>query len=303
MEVAEWNNGTATDNCTVTMKITLKLIAILLILTTCANMDRPVDKSRLLPYDYRLFQGTEAWQLAKAAKMKDIRRVNQLLNDNPELANIADSVYGNTLLMLAIINQDYNLFKTLLENGANVNYYNLYNGNSPLIEACDYKENDPVFAMDLIEHGANVNDTSPKQMTPLMAAVGWGNRTLIEYLIKKGANIDYKTDFGTNILGESLVSWEYATTLLLLENGADYTATVYNVIDDHGKLTIPLTILDALRYATPDWGTSGYRKKKEIIKFLKERGLDYDTVPIPDYIIQEAKERYPLIWKWYLQNY
>ncbi|MDE5880276.1 MAG: ankyrin repeat domain-containing protein [Muribaculaceae bacterium] len=285
------------------MRVILKIVSILLILAGCTNMDRPVDKSRLLPYDYRLFQGTEAWQLAKAAEMKDIRRVNQLLDDNPELANIADSVYGNTLLMLAIINQDYNLFKTLLENGANVNYYNLYNGNSPLIEACDYKENDPVFAMDLIEYGANVNDTSPKHRTPLMAAVRWGNRTLIEYLIKKGANIDYKADIGTNILGQSLVSWEYATTLLLLENGADYTATVYNTVDEHGKLTVPLSILEALRCAIPDWGTSGYRKKKEIIKFLKERGLDYDTVPIPEYVIKRIKEDHPLSWKWYLQNY
>lgn len=285
------------------MKLVNLIIGILLVVAGCTNIDRPVDKSKLLAYDYRLFQGTEVWPLARAAKMKDIKRVNQILDDNPELANITDSIYGNTLLMLAVINQDYNLFKTLLGNGANVNYYNLYNGNSPLIEACDYKENDPVFAMDLIEHGANVNDTSPKHRTPLMAAVRWGNRTLIEYLIKKGVNIDYKADFGTNILGQSLVSWEYATTLLLLEHGADYTTTVYNTVDEHGKLTVPLSILEALRRATPEWGTSGYRAKKKIIKFLKERGLDYDTVPIPDYVTKRIKERYPLTWKLYIRNY
>ncbi len=136
-----------------------------------------------------------------------------------------------------------------------------------------------------------------------MAAAGCGNKSLVEYLLKYGANIDYRTDFGTTVLGESLLSWKYDVSLLLLENGADYNNTVYNTIDNHGELTVPSSILEALRRATPEWGTSGYRAKKKIIKFLKERGLDYDTVPIPDYVTKRIKERYPLTWKLYIRNY
>lgn len=279
------------------------LMLVLLSVAGCTNIDRPVDKSKLLAYDYRLFQGTEVWPLAKAAKMKDIKRVNELLDESPELANITDSVYGNTILMMAILNQDHKLFNALLSHGAKVNYHNKLNGNSPLIEACSYRENDPIYAIQLIENGANVNDTSAIQFSPLMAAAGCGNKSLVEYLLKYGANIDYRTDFGTTVLGESLLSWKYDVSLLLLENGADYNNTVYNTIDNHGELTVPSSILEALRRATPEWGTSGYRAKKKIIKFLKERGLDYDTVPIPDYVTKRIKERYPLTWKLYIRNY
>ncbi len=283
------------------------LILILLVVAGCTNMDRPVDKSKLLAYDYRLFQGTEVWPLAKAAKMKDIKRVNELLDESPELANITDSVYGNTILMMAILHQDHKLFNALLSHGANVNYHNLLNGYSPLIEACHYKEYDRRYAKELVEYGANINDTSfhlpYAQISPLMAAAGCGNKALTQYLIKHGANVNYSNNFGTSVLGEALLSDEHDTSLLLLENGADYSGSVYNRLDEYGKRTIPTSILTSLRHSTPAWGTSSYRAKKKIIKFLKERGLDYDTVPIPDYIVQEAKERYPLIWEWYLRNY
>lgn len=288
------------------MKILFKLIGILFILTSCTNMDRPVDKSRLRPYDYRLFQGTEAWQLAKAAKMKDIRRVNQLLDDNPELANIADSVYGNTILMLALYHQDHKLFRTLLDHNANVNYHDTYNGHSPLIEACHYKGYDQIYAKELVEYGANINDTSSHlpyaQVSPLMAAAGDGNMTLVKYLIENGANINYSNNFGTTVLGQALISEEYSTSLMLLENGADYTVPAYK-LNKSDNDTIPISILICLRYMTPPRGTSDYKKKREIIKFLKERGLDYDTVPIPNHVIKRIKDDYPLSWKWYLQNY
>lgn len=61
------------------------------------------------------------------------------MSASPQLANIPDSVYGNTMLMMAIINQDYDLFKLLIDNGANFNYHNTYDGSSPIIEACSYR--------------------------------------------------------------------------------------------------------------------------------------------------------------------
>lgn len=114
------------------------------------------------------------------------------------------------MLMMAIINQDYDLFKLLIDNGANFNYHNTYNGHSPIIEACSYREYDSKFVKDLVAKGANVNDTTDNapyaQSSPLMEAAGCGNSSIVEYLIKEGANINYRNNFGTTPLGESILT-------------------------------------------------------------------------------------------------
>ncbi|WP_317324104.1 hypothetical protein, partial [Leyella lascolaii] len=46
-----------------------------------------------------------------------------------------------------------------------------------------------------------------------------------------------------------------------------------------------------------------YYRKRKLIKFLKTKGIDYNSVPIPDYIIDMAKEQYPSTWKEYLKKY
>lgn len=298
------------------MRILFRLTAVLLILSGCTNIDRPVEKSRLEANDYRLFQGTEVWPLVKAAKKRDFKRVNQLLDDNPELANIKDSIYCNTLLMLAIYHQDYKLFRALLDHNPNVNYHNTYNGYSPLIEACKglipiwfIKGYDRIYAKDLVEYGANVNDTSQcsssRHITPLMAAANSGDNVMVKYLLEKGANINYNNyysdKYSRTVLGEALRFDNYETALLLLENGANYTVPVSVDIDDND--TITTSILHELRLMTPTRFTPDFRRKKKIIKFLKERGLDYDTEPIPEYIIEDVKNDYPFTWKSYLRDY
>ena len=49
--------------------------------------------------------------------------------------------------------------------------------------------------------------------------------------------------------------------------------------------------------------TEVYNEKRMIIKFLKSRGFDYNTVPIPDYVIKRAKDIYPSTWQDYLRMY
>lgn len=289
------------------MRIINYLFAVLMFLTSCSNADRIVDKSKLRPGDYRLFQGTPVWMLAKSAYNDDMAAVKKILAENPDLANVQDSVYGNTLLMLAIINQDYDLFKLLIDNGAEINYHNKFGGVSPLIETCSYRENNPIFVKDLVENGACVNDTTHNlpmsQASPLMAAAKCGNISIARYLLELGADINYKNNIGTTVLGESILTKKYDVALVLLNNGADFSSPIYNTLDEYGKLTVPTNLQTALRDGMIDIGTSEYFQKRKIIKFLKTRGIDYDTVPIPDYVVERAKENYPLFWKAYLQLY
>ncbi len=289
------------------MKFFSYIFVVILLFASCSNIDKLKDKSKLTPGDYRLFQETPVWPLAKAAYDKDLSSIKMILSKNPELANVQDSIYGNTILMMAIINQDYKLFELLIDNGANVNYHNTYGGQSPLIEACSYKQYDSKFAKELVARGANVNDTtnitSQAQLSPLMAAARSGNTTVVEFLIKNGADINYKNKLGSTSLGEAILTQKYDVALILLNNGADFSSPIYNGLDEYGKSTVPINLLTALRNAMIETGTSKYYQKQEIIKFLNKRGVNYDTVPIPDYVIDRAKEKYPSTWQEYLLRY
>ena len=285
------------------------LFIVLFVCSTYIDIDKPVKKSKLIESDYRLFQGTPAWPMARAAHFGDLKSVEAILNENPELSNIQDSVYGNTVLMLSIIHRDKKLFKLLLDHGANVNIHNTKKGNgaSPITLACSYPKDDCYFVRELIEHGADVNDTTHSypyaSVSPLFNATSWGNLKTIKYLISQGADINYRNRFGDTPLGNSLSSNEYEAALVLLINGADFISPIYYTIDNKGKNTIPVSIGTSLRNATVTLNSNKHKKKRKVIEFLRSRGYDYDTVPIPEHILERIKQKYPDSWEDYIQKY
>ena len=46
-------------------------------LASCYNQEKPFDKSKLMGNDYRLFQSTPAWTLAKAVEAGDIKKIKE----------------------------------------------------------------------------------------------------------------------------------------------------------------------------------------------------------------------------------
>ncbi len=109
------------------------LILILLILVSCEkiNRDEHVDQNKLIGSDYRLFQDTPAWSLAKAVWDNDIRTIRQKVNENPKILNYQDPKYGNTLLHMSIYNNNYESFKELLKLGANPNIADSFHCTTP----------------------------------------------------------------------------------------------------------------------------------------------------------------------------
>ena len=144
----------------VVMKAMIILLVFSCLLFSCSNNSREksVDSSELSNIDYRLFQNTPAWELAKAVQEEDMDKFDKIISENPQIINYQESKYGNTLLMLTIINQQLKPFKALLKKGAAVNTHNTFDGTSPLIEACSSKYYNIIFTKILIEYGANIND-------------------------------------------------------------------------------------------------------------------------------------------------
>ncbi len=273
------------------MKVMIFQIVLTCLLLSCSNRDKPVDKSKLIGMDYRLFQGTPAWELAKAVQDEDIREIDKIVTENPALINYQEPKYGNTLLQLTIMNQQMRSFKALLERKADVNIHNTYDGTSALIIACRLEDYDIKFAQMLIEYGADVNDIevgkrrqgNSTRFTPLIRASQSGILDLVKLLISKGANINYINEFNQSALSESIMQEEYEVSYYLLQNGADYKRPIFYRPDysvpserqdpnDKGK---PMYLVDVLKEDVSDIDTDEYKYKKRIIEFLKSKDIAY----------------------------
>jgi len=143
----------------------------------------------------------------------------------------------NKKLWLSVINNQVNLVKLLLDNGAEVdNQVNLVkllldNGAevdtqdkdhwTPLIYASAYGYNDIVKI--LIENGADIDSKKVYDAyigSPLITAATNGNEETIKILLKAGANINIKNKFGWTALMRASEKGFIIIVKILIENGA-----------------------------------------------------------------------------------
>ena len=276
------------------------------------NREKIIDKKELTREDYRLFQNTPAWELAKAVQDENEKRVNEILAENPKLIDFQENRFGSTLLILTVRNQQYKSFEILLKNKADVNIHDTYEGSSALIEACSYNLYDTKFVETLLQNGANVNDTQVdidkegKTKTALMKAAQTGNLNLVKLLVEKKATLNYQNEYGQSALSESIMRDHYKVSFYLLQNGAEYKQPIfyrpgYSV--PNSKKGQPVYLADFLREVFLDFGTDEYKYKMQIVDFLKSKGIDYRDIPIPDFIREKAQKKYPKNWEQYLEKY
>jgi ankyrin repeat protein len=128
--------------------------------------------------------------LIVAIRDKSLKVIDLLLS-NPTLdANLGNKT-GETPLMMASIEGELSVVKTLVLNKkVDVNK----TGWSPLHYACSTGRLE--VAQFLIANGAKVNALSPSETTPLMMAVSSGNELLIKYLLDNGADITMRNHEG-----------------------------------------------------------------------------------------------------------
>ena len=277
----------------------------------CNNRETIVEKDRLLGNDYRLFQNTAAWELAKAVQDEDMPKIKEEIIQNKININFQEPRFGSTLLMLAIRNSQYQITKTLLEIGANPNISDLYRGESAVISAAI--NDDPKYLELILKYKGNPNalekvvtkEGDRARSNALNAAISYldpGSFEKVKLLVKAGANLNYYS-IGPEVytrlpLADAITARKMDIVLYLLEKEADYKRVMYTRIDNE-----QIFILEALRQCLIELNSDQYKHKLEVIDFLKEKGLDYNKEPISGYILEDIKKKYPKNWEDYIKRY
>lgn len=279
---------------------------------SCDKRNRVIDKSKLYGNDFRLFQETPVWELCKAVEDEEIKKINSLLKEDHLDINYQEKRFGQTLLTLAVLNEKVESSKELLKNGADPNIYDTYDGRSAIICAAGITNNKRSidFLKLLIKHGANPNDHeigtrregNSTRKTPLLVACEQTGEEMsqmekVKFLVGSGADVNYKNEFNVTPLKSALMNNYFDIVLYLLEKGADFKAPISRIDNKDFYLQ------DELRFIIIPLNSKLYPKKMKLVEFLKEKGINYENTPIPDYAIEEAKKIYPKNWKAFLEKY
>jgi hypothetical protein len=269
------------------------LIAATLTLFSCTSRDTVVSKENMNGYDYRLFQSTPGWTIAKAVEDQDTAKIIDIVSKHKSLLESRDPKFGETLLQIAVMTLKYNSVKTLLSLGADPNSQDKYAGSSPVMEAAeilltdrmDYGSN-PKYLELLLKHGGDPNSEQkgdrPRgynvRNTPLLNACGTGNLDYVRLLVDAGADVKYDNNGMTPLFKAVFTTRPSAVVLYLIEKGADYKKPIMKTVDGRA-----LYITDIMRNWRFDLNSNEYKEKMQLADFLKKNGMDYWKTEIPTY--------------------
>jgi ankyrin repeat protein len=290
-----------------TPRIFLLIISICL-LTTCYDRDKKVDKSRLIGMDYRLFQDSPAWELAKAVEDGNVKEIERQVKEEKVPVDFREERFGQTLLMMAVMNENVKSVEMLLKLGADPNAYNNRGRNTPVILASGIFTKGTTILKPLLDYGGNPNSEDTGLVrTDIMdfhsfALLEAAHNSLdkVKLLVESGADVN-KTDsiYHQGALEISLYQHKMNIALYLLQKGADYNKKIYQNIEG-GKYSDVLYVLRKLIFPL---NSQEYREKMQVVDFLKSKGLDYRNSPISDGVYEWLQKRYPDTWQEYLKVY
>lgn len=185
------------------MKKVIRLLMTMYVLSLISCADKKDEK--LTVKDIEIFKDTPVWNLAKALEKSNLRRAKEILSNNGSF-DYQDPTFGTTLLMRAILTENYKAVEFLLENGANPNIVAEIGGTA-LFDAISHSwkdvtaNEDPSFVKIMLEYGADPNipfcapeaeeTISPIQCgtSPVMHATQRGFEK-VKLLVDAGARID-----------------------------------------------------------------------------------------------------------------
>ncbi len=176
-------------------------------------------------------------------------------------ANVnASGEYGQTPLMLAIVNNNYDAVEFLLKNDANIEARD-YLDRTPLRLAAEISgklDNIKIVRL-LLQYGAKIDDQSKIGCTALMEAARSGNAAIVRLLISYSAGVRLKTGFGHTALHWAAESGCTEAAGALLDKDPD----IIDAFDVYGETPL----IYAIKY-----------KRSEMVKFLIERGANRDAI-------------------------
>lgn len=154
--------------------------------------------------------------LMNAIRNNDLTCVRDLLTRNDSIVNIEDQ-YGHTPLVLALSKKHDSIAICLVEHGADVNQTTRCGAN-PLLstESIDMAEY-------LLQHEANLDYMDEDEDTLLHLAVKNGKKYLIEWLIKKGLSVNQENKSKQTALFWAVQITDVHIVNSLIKNGARIT--------------------------------------------------------------------------------
>ena len=139
--------------------------------------------------------------IKKAIKTDKIKAVKKLVEADPAIVNTENSD-GDSPLYIAVQEENMDIAKYLIDNGADVNHINTREVWSILHLACHLKNLEMVEL--LIDNGANLEEKNEQGQTALIIAIqknhGKSHLEVIETLLKAGADFLYTDNTGRTAL-------------------------------------------------------------------------------------------------------
>jgi ankyrin repeat protein len=125
---------------------------------------------------------------------------------------------GDPLLVITILRHDEAMVKLLLAHGADINSAG---SSRTSIHALFWAAalGSPLTKL-LVDHGTNVNAVSNRG-TALSAACEWGHQWVVEFLLKRGAQVDIVDTYGSSALSMASAYGHKEIVKLLIAKGTD----------------------------------------------------------------------------------
>lgn len=318
--------------------IALILVPIFTLLTSCYRDYAKTSTGEYLIVSVRIYKDTPAWELAKAVKAENVKKIAKIAKENPELLDYQDPLYDTTLLFWSLGMEKYKSAEALLKAGADPDIISGYEGGTALYRAAnfslidsDFKE-DAKFVKLLLQYGADpnigyvgghnskikeingipVHDATEIGTSPLMNSIACGIEKT-KALVEGGADINHKTQWGKTAAIDAL-TWggggllpkfkEYAHYLIVEKKAkvADhyYRGRTYHESENPYDKFYPV---DLLRYWTCELDSPKYKLKMEIVDEFARQEVDYWSTEIPKYTLESFKKKYPTTWEEYIKRY
>ena len=159
--------------------------------------------------------------LTAAAKEGDVAVINKLLNEGAKIDEPNSGEWSATPLYWSLFDCKFEAAGLLLKKGANVNSADSF-GLAPLQLAVCCEDVDLSLIEHLIEKGADINYKNPDDgWRSLHYAISCGSDDAARLLIEKGANVNSLADDGTSPLILAAKKDSVFIAKLLLEKGAN----------------------------------------------------------------------------------
>jgi len=287
------------------------------LLTACAAIGRIGEREYRI-IDIEIYKNTPAWELAKAVKKQDVKKIAQIAEETPKLLDYQDPTYGSTLLYWSVGMEKYKSTEALLKGGANPDIISVYEGGTPLYRAASFSlidsdaKKDPKYVKLLLEYGADpnigfigdgVSNITEIGTTPLMKSIGCGIEKT-KALVEAGADINYQTEKGRTATLKALRRGQNSTIeglmyahYLIVEKHADVKRPWFLA---SGEPMPPVIILRSWIY---DLDSEKYKLKMEIVEACTKQGEDYWETEIIEKELESIKKRFPDTWEEYIKVY